>query len=141
MKPHGLIQFRISSMLFTYPHPIYLNSFIILQSISLTHTSSPEGKGCTWGSADILKVHPRNFVPGQSTICTRSGGSWLYQTTAVDASENRKISSLMHNESRIVRPKGTDKSDSGVSDFERIFKSDSSAMLSTFVELCALLWR
>lgn len=59
MKTYGLIQFRISSVLFIYPHPTDLNSFIILQSMSLTHTWSPEGKGCTRGSADILNTFSR----------------------------------------------------------------------------------
>jgi hypothetical protein len=87
----------------------------------------------------ILKVYPGDFVPGQSTNGTRSGGGWLDQRTSVDASENRKIYSLMHIEPRIVQPKGKDKSDFGVSDFEWLFKSEYSATLSTFVALRALL--
>jgi hypothetical protein len=57
MKTYGLIQFPISSMLFIHPHPIDLNSFIILQSMSLTQTWSPEGKGCTWWSAHTCIVN------------------------------------------------------------------------------------
>ena len=144
MKTYGLIQFRISSLLFMYPRPKALNSFIILQSKSLTHTYLRRVKGVQEGvpmysTHSQGTVHSDDFVPGQSTTGTRSGGGWLHQRTGADFSENRKISFLMHIEPRIVQPKGIDKSDSGVSDFEWIFKSESSAMLSTFVALCALL--
>jgi hypothetical protein len=78
MKTYGLIQFRISSMLFTYPHTIDLNSFIILQSMSLTHTWSGGGGGMVYTrecryTQHILKVHPGDFVPAQSATDTRSG--------------------------------------------------------------------
>jgi len=39
----------------------------------------------------------------------QAGAGWTREPTGVEASENRKISSLMHIEPRIVKPKGIDK--------------------------------
>jgi len=62
----------------------------------------------------ILKVHPGDFFPGQSTTGTRSGGSSLDQRTGVDVSENTKISSLMHIEPESSSPRELIKATPGV---------------------------
>jgi len=81
MKTYCLIQFRIISMLSIYPHPNDLNSFIILHSMSLIHTWSPEGKGCTWRSADILNTFSRyiqaTFSQGKALLArAQAGARW-----------------------------------------------------------------
>jgi len=86
MKTYGLIQFRISSVLFMYPHPTDLSSFIILRSMSLTRTYLRRVKGAYEG----VPMYSTHSLGTSRRFCPRAKHYWHALRRGLVGPENRR---------------------------------------------------
>jgi hypothetical protein len=122
MEAYDLIQFRVSSVLFIYPHPADLKFFIIIQFISLAHTWSLKGIVSKIVPVHVIKIWGSSWISvldgGTSRqLYRRAKRSWDALSPRLVGPENwcgrfgeeKYLLPLREIEPRIVQSKVTDK--------------------------------